>query len=485
MRFVNPYTETGFDPADHVCQVVDRDRIEKMSGSLSYNTFFDAFMIVDAAGVSEAEGGTGYGFYYALSDDLIHWSYKRPIVERRLFWSTGLSGDKFHYPSFIDPNDTSRNFDVTGQRGYLYYMRWHDGTTLDRDPVRIPIEFSKTELSGFTVNTTADGRDAVLGDGICATNVGDCSLRAAIQESNVQPPLADPTAVLPIDFAVPSQAGPVTITPALQLLEIKAPVLIDGYTQTGALPNTNPFGQEHNAVVMIEIDGRSRTIDPMGLVLRAGNSTVRGLAIRNFGTAILIGPDIEPASGPGGNLIERNLLGLDAAGIQADDGSGVSIGRSPNNTIGGVSDAARNVIIGGVGISGAGADGNLVKGNYVGVGPTGLSPPGGGRGVSIYRGAKNNIIGGQDGRNLISGSGTAFNVSIRDPGTDGNSMLGNLIGTDLTGGSAIGNVLMGVAISDGAPEQRRRRPGDGQRHSGSQGGGVVISGEGTSENTIQ
>lgn len=36
----------------------------------------------------------------------------------------------------------------------------------------------------FTVNSTADAVDAALGDGVCATAGGQCTLRAAIQEAN-------------------------------------------------------------------------------------------------------------------------------------------------------------------------------------------------------------------------------------------------------------------------------------------------------------
>src|SRR5688500_2737126 len=36
----------------------------------------------------------------------------------------------------------------------------------------------------FNVTTTADAVDAAIGNGICATSAGACSLRAAIQESN-------------------------------------------------------------------------------------------------------------------------------------------------------------------------------------------------------------------------------------------------------------------------------------------------------------
>src|ERR687895_458224 len=39
----------------------------------------------------------------------------------------------------------------------------------------------------FTVNSTADARDASAGDGVCRTVAGACTLRAAIQEANARP----------------------------------------------------------------------------------------------------------------------------------------------------------------------------------------------------------------------------------------------------------------------------------------------------------
>jgi CSLREA domain-containing protein len=38
--------------------------------------------------------------------------------------------------------------------------------------------------AGFSVDSTIDAVDAVPGDGICASEAGKCTLRAAIQEAN-------------------------------------------------------------------------------------------------------------------------------------------------------------------------------------------------------------------------------------------------------------------------------------------------------------
>ena len=41
--------------------------------------------------------------------------------------------------------------------------------------------------ASFTVNSETDARDANAGDGVCATSIGECTLRAAIEETNALP----------------------------------------------------------------------------------------------------------------------------------------------------------------------------------------------------------------------------------------------------------------------------------------------------------
>ncbi|MEZ5167327.1 MAG: hypothetical protein R2695_12875 [Acidimicrobiales bacterium] len=43
----------------------------------------------------------------------------------------------------------------------------------------------------LVVDTTADTVDAVVGDGICADDAGDCSLRAAVMEANADPDITE------------------------------------------------------------------------------------------------------------------------------------------------------------------------------------------------------------------------------------------------------------------------------------------------------
>ena len=153
VQFINPYTEPNFDPAQHVCQPVSRQQIGKLHEGLTFNTYFNKFLLVGAEGVWDSERQMYIpGFYYSLSDDLIHWTPRKLIMEARLPWTPDWPGEVLLYPSLIDPNDTSRNFEVTGQQPYLYYTRFHPYTSenlsLDRDLVRVQIKFNPCDFDG-------------------------------------------------------------------------------------------------------------------------------------------------------------------------------------------------------------------------------------------------------------------------------------------------------------------------------------------------
>jgi hypothetical protein len=145
VSFINPYTEPNADPSKHICQPVSFYNIQIMHESLTFNTYFNKFLLVGSTAVWDPNQRNIYGFCYSLSDDLIHWSPRKLIMKAKFPWTPDLPGEILLYPSLIDPNDSSRNFEKTGRRPYLYYSRWHTYTPenqgLDRDLVRIPIQF--------------------------------------------------------------------------------------------------------------------------------------------------------------------------------------------------------------------------------------------------------------------------------------------------------------------------------------------------------
>jgi hypothetical protein len=76
--------------------------------------------------------------YYSISDDLIHWSGGKKLLDRYI--------PDGRYPAFLQPGDPSDNFTKTSRSPYLYIN--FDRATYDRDILRIRIRFSKFEDDG-------------------------------------------------------------------------------------------------------------------------------------------------------------------------------------------------------------------------------------------------------------------------------------------------------------------------------------------------
>jgi titin len=151
-----------------------------------------------------------------------------------------------------------------------------------------------------------------------------------------------------------------------------------------------------------------------------------------------------------GNLIGTDYtgtksLGNGSYGIDFQDGGN-------NNLIGGLVTGARNIISGnGIGIfiqSTSSASGNVIEGNYIGTDITGTTAVGNSDGVALGSGTSNNTIGGTTAaaRNIISGNRNSDGngVVIGSSGISaslpsGNVVEGNYIGTDVTGSYALGN----------------------------------------------
>ena len=118
-----------------------------MVESLTFNTYLDRFLLVGTAVAQEVGDKMNSGIYYSTSDDLVHWTPRKLIteVESRNTHECG-EPDPVAYPSVLDPESASRNFETTGKRAYLYFTRYNYEAcreTLDRDLVRTPIEFSE------------------------------------------------------------------------------------------------------------------------------------------------------------------------------------------------------------------------------------------------------------------------------------------------------------------------------------------------------
>jgi titin len=284
---------------------------------------------------------------------------------------------------------------------------------------------------------------------------GAGSLRQAILDANANPGMDT------IAFNIPG-GGVQTIQPLSALPNITDPVLIDGFTQPGSSPNTLATGD--NAVFGIELDGGLAGANTNGLWIASGQCTVRGLVVNRFGgSGVVLGVG-------DGNTVAGNFLGTDTTGTAARPNRNGLVVYSANNTIGGTSAAARNVVSGnwqnGVTVSDTGASGNVIQGNYIGTDATGLSALGnsngaalgdGGIGVYLLAGAHGNTIGGTatTARNVIS-SNAADDIRLTGAGTDHNLIQGNIIGLGVDGARDFGqnyyggDAFYGIRLQDHA-----------------------------------
>ena len=294
-------------------------------------------------------------------------------------------------------------------------------------------------------------------DTFTVTNTNDSgtgSLRQAIMDANSHPNSANPgSAADLISFAI-GGSGTRTISPTSALPTITEAVILNGYTQPGASPNTLTSG--FNGVLLIELNGTNAGNNVAGLTIGGGGSTIRGLVInsfRGFGMAI--------TSGTGGHTIQGNFIGTDVTGTQplGNLNNGIDITASPQVTIGGTGPGDGNLVSANDGNAiwiHTGSDEATLQGNRIGTNAAGtavLLGPGqtdqSNTGDGIILESNSHTVGGDEegARNIIAAcSGDAILMqNSNENTTDGNS-----IGTDATGTIKMGNHSgAGVRITDG------------------------------------
>lgn len=315
---------------------------------------------------------------------------------------------------------------------------------------RLEVLEAQTLLAVITVTSSDDlvndGSQVTLRAAIESIDAG-ADVNSAVTAHRIGPYLGGNTSPDEIDFDIPG-SGVQTIVLNSPLPAISVPVIIDGYTQPGASPNTNPIGEGLNAVPLVEIDAAYAGYLPSGVLgLAAGDSTVRGLVINQAPG----GPGIE-LDGSGGNLIAGDFIGTDASGtlvfppdLTGAGGGGIELTAS-DNTIGGTAPADRNLISGsgGPGIEIVGPSGNnVVEGDLIGTDITGTKPLGNAQnGVDVFSTSGSTLGGSAAGAaNVISGN----QVGVELDGPD--LVQGNLIGTDPSGTLNVGNAWGGVEVS--------------------------------------
>jgi CSLREA domain-containing protein len=301
----------------------------------------------------------------------------------------------------------------------------------------------------FTVNSATD-----TNDGTCDGT--HCSLREAINAANA---LGGQDTIA---FNI-GGGGVQTISISSSNLTITSPLTIDGRTQPG-----------HAGSPLIEL--RPGGGVSTGLTIQA-TSQVYALSINAFSDGMVVEAN--------GTVLEGNYIGLRPNGSNSGNVTGVDL-RSDNNTIGGTTLGARNVISDNVfGIELTGSSGNLIQGNYIGTNPAGTGPAGSqGTGIvtNILAGSDNNTVGGTiaAARNVISGNtggGTGEGFLLTSGAPVGWVIQGNYVGVGADGVTAVPNDV-GIAIAGSGHTIGGATPGARNVISRNLERGIVASGTG-------
>jgi len=334
----------------------------------------------------------------------------------------------------------------------------------------------------YAVTNTADSGPGSLRDAITWVNTAEFGATSIVHFDIPQsdPGFVDVDSLRPDGDATADAfvIKPLSALPALT----NGITVINGETQKSRTGESNPFGPE------IILDGSLAGMGVNGLELRSRANHVHALNIQQFsGNGILVAGN--------SNTVSGNYIGTDATGKfgRANGADGVLIQNSISTVIGGTSASARNVISGnqnGVHIVGnyippplppgdfiiLQPPPNQVTGNFIGTTADGSNAlPNVSIGVWIDNSADNLVGGTETGsRNVISGNGTGVYITGYDYA--GNRVIGNFIGTDVTGEVSLPN-SDGVYVVSAARGNRIGGPTEAERNiiSGNSRFGVGIS----------
>ena len=343
----------------------------------------------------------------------------------------------------------------------------------------------------FVVNSTGDEDDANKGDGICQTATGTCTLRAAIAEAN------NTSGPNTITFNIPG-GGVQTIhlnSPLHSLWDTSGPTTIDGYTQPGASPNTDPLAD--NAKIMIQLEGAGEDQYDALPITSPGN-LIRGLSFYKFQRSFWIYGNAADNNTIVGCFVGTNAAGTYGASQESPTGAfGFHIEQGAGNTtIGTPTLADRNVISGngrsGVGVWHYGSNHTVIQNNIVGLSPDGTRRvPNQLHGLDMNYGSQNNLYGGTGlhEHNVVSGNDSGIDISHTGQ-TSNNQVIGNYVGTDLTGNSAPSyayNTKYGIRLEDGVQYNTIADNviGGSSNHASGYNFGIWIANDTTNHNTIK
>jgi Right handed beta helix region len=326
-----------------------------------------------------------------------------------------------------------------------------------RQKFRIELLETRELLSTVFHVTTEDDTPAGTAD-----EVG--TLRYAIDQANALAPNTPVT----IDFSIGT--GQQTISLLQPLPTLANPITIDGTTQPG-----------YAGKPLIQVDGTQAGAGTIGFSLDddSHNSTIKALEITDFN-----GGGILDDNG-NANVFTNDVIGLHVVtnlpSVQPNGTFGIEIRDQANGNM------ISNVVVAGNQYNGIvinNSMNNTVTASDIGTDATGEDSldrnavalgngvsGGGGSGIVINGSANHNTI-----SNNIIVNNESYGIYIIDLNTSHNLIVGNDIGIDKAGTTALGNVLDGVALVNAANANSIGQAGNGNVISGNGRYGVWING---------
>jgi hypothetical protein len=433
-----------------------------------------AYIADGGLGLSVVDVSDPYHPIYAANYDTLGYSLGVTLTNNRVYLADGQNGLVIFEKDSAESAFTIKVEDLAGQIGSAMQM----GTNY---------ELPYSHLSGLEQNTP----DA-------ATGLSPKSLQSADpfgeRGNQVVRPTTGTTSTCVVSSLADSGLGTLrgclasiasgdTITFDPTVFPPSSPVTIKLNSELPYITQGNITIDGSNAGVILDGSALTGAVfgGPDGLRIVSNGNTVRGLQIYSFpsdgveidGNENTIGGDNSQGNGPVGqgnvlsgngcagvsvqgdnNVLEGDLIGTDVTGTGKFGNiyPGVGIGGS-GNIIGRADPRYRNIISGNVqsGIQmGPGASNNHIMGNYVGTDITGMASLGNNPyGITMENGAFNNLVEG----NLVSGNRIS-GILVCGWGSDFNTIIDNLVGTDANGMKAIPNNGSGVQVASGAAFNR-------------------------------
>jgi titin len=264
--------------------------------------------------------------------------------------------------------------------------------------------------------------------------------------------------------------------PAISVPDVR----VDGWSQTRRHGDKNPQGPE------VVLDGSNHSVEFGICLYNAPECEVRGLVVGGCIVGIQVA-----GLGARSNRIAGNYVGIGPDGLALfGNYNGIElVSGAHDNTVGGSDIHDCNLVSGNehVGVRISDSNGNRIIGNLVGTDRTGMRAVRNYDGITIEGTSNGNVVGGSqpEERNIVSGN-VAYGVDLFGWGVTNNRVMGNFIGTDVTGTRAVPNTY-GVLFDDRSHHNLvgGAGPNDWNLISGNTAFGAYFYNNGTHSNTFE